>query len=120
MPHIDNWHLHLAWEKLWPQIVHGSFLWEGEPLNPEWCAARNRMLDQLEDGELVLADVDIAAPTTWSRRFTSNRRLRRGAHERVRKLGRRCGGGWRCSNRSRPYGRGGGGAAVAPISMVVV
>ena len=43
MPHIDNWHLHLAWEKHWPQLVHGSFLWEGEPLDPEWCAASSRM-----------------------------------------------------------------------------
>ena len=57
MPLIDNnWHSHLAWEKHWPQLVHGSFLWEGEPLDPEWCAASSRMLDQLEDGELVLAD----------------------------------------------------------------
>ena len=57
MPLVDNnWHLHTAWERFWPQIVHGSFLWGGEPLDQAWCENSSRWLDQLEDGELVMAD----------------------------------------------------------------
>ena len=51
-----NWYLFLAWERYWPQLVYGSFLWGGDPPDPAWCVISSRWLDQLEDGELVLEE----------------------------------------------------------------
>lgn len=51
-----NWHLVLALERYWPKLVHGRFLWGGDPPDPVWCATSSRWLDQLEDGELVLEE----------------------------------------------------------------
>ena len=51
-------------EVVWPMLVHGPFLWYGRNYRPSWVESRRRWIDQLEDGELVPAEVIYACANT--------------------------------------------------------
>ena len=52
----QNFHLQSAMEAEWPMLVHGPFLWYGRDFSERWLREKETFLNQLEDGELVVAE----------------------------------------------------------------
>lgn len=52
----QNFHLQSAMEVECPMLVHGRFLWYGQEFSHAWLSEKTAFLNQLEDGELVIAE----------------------------------------------------------------